>query len=60
MERKLHASLQKKNLFSCCVALYSFATVGVVTRAAHSNNKDGNNLVIFSGIALYYGDTYIQ
>ena len=23
------------------------------------NNTDGNKLVIFSGIALYYGDTYI-
>ena len=23
------------------------------------NNADGNKLVIFSGIALYYGDTYI-
>ena len=23
------------------------------------NNTDGNRLVIFSGIALYYGDTYI-
>ena len=22
------------------------------------NNTDGNKLVIFSGIALYYGDTY--
>ena len=23
------------------------------------NNTDGNKLVIFSGIALYYGDNYI-
>ena len=23
------------------------------------NNTDGNKLVIFSGIAWYYGDTYI-
>ena len=23
------------------------------------NNTDGSKLVIFSGIALYYGDTYI-
>ena len=23
------------------------------------NNTDGNKLVIFSGIDLYYGDTYI-
>ena len=23
------------------------------------NNTDGNKFVIFSGIALYYGDTYI-
>ena len=23
------------------------------------NNTDGNKLVIFSGVALYYGDTYI-
>ena len=23
------------------------------------NNTDGNKLVIFSGAALYYGDTYI-
>ena len=23
------------------------------------NNTDGNELVIFSGIALYYGDNYI-
>ena len=23
------------------------------------NNTDGNKLVIFSGMALYYGDTYI-
>ena len=23
------------------------------------NNTDGNKLVIFSGIAFYYGDTYI-
>ena len=27
---------------------------GIVTRASH-----GNKLVIFSGIAWYYGDTYI-
>ena len=26
---------------------------------ALGNNTDGNKLVIFSGIALYYGDTYI-
>ena len=24
------------------------------------NNTDGNKLVIFSGIASYYGDNYIQ
>ena len=29
--------------------------IGIVTR----NNTDGNKLVIFSGIASYYNDTYI-
>ena len=35
---------------------HSFVVVGIVTRAAHS---DGNKLVIFSGIAFYYGNNYI-
>ena len=27
---------------------------------AHSNNTDGNKLMIFSSMALYYRDTYID
>ena len=34
---------------------YLFVAVGIVTYAAYSQ---GNTLMIFSGIALYYGDTY--
>ena len=33
-----------------------FVAVGIVTHAAACNNTDGNKLVIFSGMALYYGD----
>ena len=39
---------------------HSFVAIGIVTRAATGNNTDGNKLVIFSGIALYYGDNYIK
>ena len=35
---------------------HSFVAVGIVTT---HNDTDGNKLVIFSSIALYYGDTYI-
>ena len=40
---------------------HSFVAVGIVTLVTlHThNNTDGNKLMIFSGIALYYGDTYI-
>ena len=40
-------------------SLLLFVAVDIVTRAAHYKNADGSILVIFSGIALYYGDTYI-
>ena len=33
--------------------------VAVVLVLRTRNNTDSNKLVIFSGIALYYGDTYI-
>ena len=35
---------------------FLIVALGIVTHAAHS---DGNKLVVFSGIVLYYGDTYI-
>ena len=31
----------------------------ITIQTATRNNTDGNKLVIFSGIALYYGDNYI-
>ena len=37
---------------------HSFVASGIVTLRTR-NNTDGNKLVIFSGIALYHGDTYI-
>ena len=37
---------------------HSFVAVCIVTCCTH-NNTDGNKLVIFYGIALYYGDTYM-
>ena len=39
--------------YMCVHPTHSFVAIG--TR----NNTDSNKLVIFSGIALYYGDTYI-
>ena len=42
-----YAKNQKKN--------HLFVAVGIVRT---HNYKDGNKLVIFSGIALYYGDNY--
>ena len=39
---------------------HSFVASGTVTRAAHSYNTDSNKLVVFSSIALYYSDTYIN
>ena len=33
--------------------------MGLGEKTASRNNTDGNKLVIFSGIALYYGDNYI-
>ena len=39
---------------------HSFVAVDIVTHMAQPrNNTDGNKLVIFSSIALYYDDTYI-
>ena len=37
----------------------SFVAVGIVLHTHTRNNTDSNKLVIFSGIALYYGDTNI-
>ena len=36
-----------------------FVAVGIVLVLRTLNNTDGNKLVIFSGIASYYGDNYI-
>ena len=38
----------------------SSVTFGIVTCAAHLWQYHGNKLVIFSGVALYYGDTYTR
>ena len=47
---------------------HSFVAIGIVTCASNMegcqrlhglHNTDGNKLMILSGIALYYGDTYI-
>ena len=39
----------------------SFVAIGIaLLLVLHTrNNTDGKKLMIFSGIALYYGDTYI-
>ena len=36
-----------------------FVAIGIVIHAAHSYQYRRRRLVIISGIALYYGDTYI-
>ena len=39
---------------------HSFVAVDIVTHVAQPRiNTDGNKLMIFSSIALYYGDAYI-
>ena len=54
-ERAMKSKVRMINSYHHSTKLYrkkyhSFVAVGIA---------DGNKLVIFSGIALYYGDTYI-
>ena len=40
-----------------CVCVHCLLPLALLLVLRTRNNTDGNKLVIFSGIALYYGDT---